>query len=97
MAVTVALTIEVANFAYYKLSGTFTLLKVGFGVQDIFFEENPTYCSNFYADSRALEASFVLESNAKSCSINWLEHMAIHWDSRVDPKPLASTSWYDVG
>ena len=47
-----ALTLEVANMAYYKISGTFTLFKLGFGVQDIFFHEKPTYCSMFYADSR---------------------------------------------
>ena len=52
VAFTMALTIEVANMSYYKLSGTFTILKLGFGVQDIFFEEKPTYCSLFYADSR---------------------------------------------
>lgn len=32
IALTVSITLEVANMAYYKLSGTFTLIKLGLGV-----------------------------------------------------------------
>ena len=70
--------------SYYKLNGTFTFFKVGFGVQDIMFEEKPTYCSLFYSDSRVFHANLVLESNSKPCSINWLEAFSQHWSSHEE-------------
>ena len=79
---TIALTIEFANEAYYKLSGTFTLAKIGLGIQSILFEQYPTqFCNLYYYDSRFLESSLVLESNAKSCGYNLIADMGLHFDN----------------
>jgi len=79
------LTIEFANEAYYKLSGTFTLAKIGLGIQNILFEQYPTqYCNLYYYDSRFLESSLVLESNSKSCSYNLVADMGLHFDNYTD-------------
>jgi len=81
-AFTFSFTLEVAHQAYYKFNATFTLLQLGFGVQDILFEQRPiSYCDLVYKDSRFLQASLVLESNSKPCSYNFIDHLAWHWDS----------------
>ena len=82
LGLTMSFTLEFAHMAYYKLSGTFSLLKAGFGVQDIVFEHSPTMCSLFYSDARLFAASVALESNTKSCSHNFLSHLGMHYDSR---------------
>ena len=78
-------TVELAHAAYYKVSGTLTLLRLGFGLNDIWFTDTKHYCSNFYLDSRALETSVVFETNTKPCQLKVKsveENMGYHWDSR---------------
>ena len=81
---TLALTLEIAHMTYYKLSATFTFLKLGFGVQDIGFEDAGTVCSQFYTDSKLFQTSLLLETNSKPCGYNWFEPWSRHWDSRED-------------
>ena len=65
---TVDVGLEVGHFALYKLSGTFTFLKAGFGFQEIIFERFPTnYCGLFYLDAQALVSTLAIEYNSKSC------------------------------
>ncbi len=82
IAATISFKVEIANYSYYTLSSTFTLAKVGFGIQDILFEQSPTqFCNLYYIDSRFLEASLTLESNSKPCGYNFIDHMSYHYDS----------------
>jgi hypothetical protein len=68
--------------AYYTLSGTFTVAKIGVGIQDILFEQWPTqFCNLFYFDSRLLEASLALESNSKPCGYNFTQDLGYHKDN----------------
>ena len=82
--ITMDLTFEFAHAMYYKWTGTLTFLRLGFGVQDIWFPETKHYCSNFYLDGRSIETSVIFETNAKSCVKNHglMKSLSFHWDSR---------------
>ena len=82
------------------MTGTFSFLRLGFGVQNVFFEEQPHhYCSLYYVDSRMLGTSLALESNSKACNIRskTVEKKGFHWDSksRVETKDggLKTSRW----
>ena len=72
---------------YYRFILDFNFFKVGFGVQDILFEDTPThYCSLYYLDSRALESSLAFETNTKPCTLassKVTESLSWHYDSRA--------------
>ena len=87
-AITFDLTFEIAHAAYYRLTGTFTFFKAGFGMKDILFEESPYhYCTLFYFDRRAFQTSLAFETNSKVCQrqLSFIDEFSLHWDSR-DPR-----------
>ena len=92
--ITFDFTIEFAHMAYYKLSAQFNFLQVGFGIQDILFEETPShYCSLYYLDGRALETSIAFETNTKPCTLassKMVDSFGWHWDSRSSTQPNES-------
>ena len=79
-------TIEFLHMAYYRISAQINFLQLGFGINDILFEESPHhYCSLYYLDSRLMETSVAFETNTKPCtwaSSGLVERMSWHWDSR---------------
>ena len=91
---TLDFTIELAHMAYYKLTYDFKFLQLGFGINDILFEERPShYCSLYYLDSRLMETSLAFETNTKPCTFansSLIERLSWHWDSR--DKEQASVS-----
>lgn len=73
-SLTLSFTLEIAHYAFYKVTATFDILKAGFGVKEIaFWEENllqfPNhYCGLYYLDSRMLSTTVAFETNTKPCN-----------------------------